>query len=117
MSIEAAIAELTAAVKENTSALQAFMADAETKSTADTTKSEGKADKAKDKVVEKAKEPEKVKPKHTVEELRVKARAYSAVEGKEAALAKIKDIAGVEAISDVPEDKIDALVAAFDGSE
>lgn len=57
---------------------------------------------------------EPAKPKHTREEVRQKIKEYAALESKEAAIAILKDVGGAASLTELSEDKFDAVYAACD---
>lgn len=101
MSLEQALADNTAAVKELTAALKAG-------GTTKAGKGEAKAEtKAETKQEEKKPEPPKGP---SIDEVRAALKAYAAIEGKPAAIEKLKAIGGVDTIQDLAKEKYQAVI-------
>lgn len=107
MSLEQALADNTAAIKELTAALTEGQQAAPKPATT-------KADKKNETkpAGEKPAEPkQETKPKGpTVDDVRAALKAYAAIEGKPAALEKLKTVGGAETVQDLPEGKYQAVI-------
>jgi len=59
-------------------------------------------------------EPASEGPKHTREEVRAKIKEYAALESKEAAINILKEVGGAASLTELSEDKFDAVFEACD---
>jgi len=117
MSIEKLIEDLTAAVNAQTAAIQdntkavstllAKLADGAGIA------SGGQAAGTETKGAGKTEKKEPPKPKHSIDDVRNALREYSKLEGKEAAKEKLKEIGGVDAVGDLPEEKYEEVITAL----
>lgn len=112
MSIEAALAALTAAVEANTAAILGA-AKAAPEATADTEKTTKTTKGTK---ATKAEKEEPAKPEHSREEMIAILAKVKEEKDVAAARAIIKTTGGVDKMADIPEAKIDAVFAACEAA-
>lgn len=109
--LTAAVNAQTAAIQENTKAVSTLLAGlAGLSAGAGAAATDTKAPPA-GKGKEEKKEPPK--PKHSIDDVRNALREYSKLEGKEAAKEKLKEVGGVDAVGDLPEEKYEDVINAL----